>query len=80
MSGPALTQEQLESRRKARADQALLDEATRESRLAEQLAARREALEVAVTPLNKRILHSRRSHRLRRAKAKRAAASRRRNR
>jgi hypothetical protein len=70
----------LEALRRARADQAEYEEATRDDRAAERRAARLEAVERALIPLNKRILHSRRSFRLRRAAAKNARATRKANR
>lgn len=80
MSGPALSQEKIEARRLAAADDAEYLEATAEDRRAERRAARLEAVRFACAPLNKRILHSRKSWRKRRAAAKRAHESRRRNR
>lgn len=80
MSGPALSQEQVEVRRQARKDAELVEEATRGARTAERRAARMASVELAVAPLNKRVLHSRLSFRRRRAANKAARASRKANR
>ena len=80
MSGPALSQAKIEARRLAAEDVRAFEEATADDRRAERRAARTEAVRVACTPLNKRILHSRKSWRKRRSAAKRAHESRRRNR
>lgn len=80
MSGPAATEEFLRARRQASRDETLYitvnGPAMREAARAERL----ESVRIKCAPLNRRILQGRREVQRRRAKAKRAAQSRRRNR
>lgn len=78
MSGPALSEEQILARRKAAADLAFLEdpEADRSARRAARLAE----VDRKVSPLNKRILHSRKAWREGRKRSRAARVSRRRNR
>lgn len=80
MSGPALTQEQIEARRKAQADLELMATETLEVDRAERRAARIDSVAQKVAPLSKKILHSRKAFRLRRAKNRVAKRSRKANR
>ena len=80
MSGPALSQEQIEARRKAQADLELMATEALAADRDERRAARIGSVAQKVAPLNKRILHSRLSWRKRRAKARVAKQSRKVNR
>jgi hypothetical protein len=74
------TEASLETLRQTRADLADYADANEDALRAERRAARIEAVERATAPLNKRILHSRKRFRLRRAAAKNARAARKANR
>jgi hypothetical protein len=74
------TDERLTAFRRAQQDILDMDEATRDDRRAERRSARLEAVERAIAPLNKRILHSRLSWRRSRAKARQARKARKMNR
>jgi hypothetical protein len=80
VSGPALSKEAIEARRKAALDQELYELENGVAISEGARAARVAAVMHQVAPLNSRILQGRRAVQRRRQKAKRAAASRRRNR